>query len=175
MRIYPMALSAFFALAIVFPSRAAEKPRAAQANQNQPKKIWTNDDMDQLRSRGLISIAGPEVNEAAAPTETAQPQPTFPIYNSRLEDPAWYAEKSADLQAELEKRQAALLDQQTAVAQAAKGITQPGIALDKPNAGVTPDAGIALLTAQVLEVQNQLDELSDLARQNNIPSGVLRG
>jgi hypothetical protein len=47
--------------------------------------------------------------------------------------------------------------------------------LDKPNGGVTPDAGVAILTAQVLEVQNQLDELSDLARQNNIPPGILRG
>jgi hypothetical protein len=175
MRAYPFALTALFALAIASPSRAAEKPRPAQANQNQPKKVWTNDDMDQLRSRGLISIVGPEFSEAAAPAETAPLQPAFPVYNSRLEDPAWYAEKAADLQAELEKRQAALLEQQTAIAQAANGITQPGIALDKPNAGVTPDAGVAILTAQVLEVQNQLDELSDLARQNNIPPGVLRG
>src|ERR1019366_3098106 len=117
MRAYPFAFAAFLALAIALPSRAAEKPRPAQANQNQPKKVWTNDDMDQLRSRGLISIVGPEFNEAAAPTATAPPQPAFPIYNSRLEDPAWYAEKSADLQAELEKRQAALLEQQTAMAQ----------------------------------------------------------
>ena len=175
MRAYPFAFAAFLALAIALPSRAAEKPRPAQANQNQPKKVWTNDDMDQLRSRGLISIVGPEFNEAAATAATAPPQPAFPVYNSRLEDPAWYAEKSADLQAELEKRQAALLEQQSAMAQAAKGITQPGIAMDKPNAGVTPDAGIAILMAQVLEVQNQLDELSDLARQNNIPPGILRG
>jgi len=40
---------------------------------------------------------------------------------------------------------------------------------------VTPDAALAILQAQVDEVQNQLDDLSDLARQNNIPPGVLRG
>ena len=61
-----------------------------------------------------------------------------------------------------------------AVAQAAEGITQPGVAMDKGNVGVTPEAGIALLEAQAREVQTQLNELSDLARQNNIPPGVLR-
>jgi hypothetical protein len=46
--------------------------------------------------------------------------------------------------------------------------------MDKKNDGITPEAGIAALQAQVLEVQGQLDELGDLARQNNIPPGVLR-
>lgn len=175
MRQYPFALAVVLTLAIAFPSRAAEKPHPTQGSQNQPKKIWTNDDLDQLRSRGLISIVGPEVSEAPAQPGAAPPESVQPVYASRLEDPEWYAEKAADLQAELDKRQAALQQQQTALALAADRITQPGIALDKPNAGVTPEAGIAVLEAQVQEVQSQLDELSDLARQNNIPPGVLRG
>jgi hypothetical protein len=40
---------------------------------------------------------------------------------------------------------------------------------------MTPAEGLANLQAQVQEVQNQLDELSDLARQHDIPPGVLRG
>jgi len=44
----------------------------------------------------------------------------------------------------------------------------------RDNVGVTPQAGIAILEAQVREVQYQLDELSDLARQNDIPPGDLR-
>ena len=176
MRTYPLPLAAILALAIAFPSLAAEKPHPAQGNQNQPKKVWSNDDMDELRARGLISIVGPEVNEAATIRAAPAPsEPVFPIYNSRLEDPEWYAEKAADLQAELDKREAALREEQTALAQAADRITQPGVALDKPTIGVTPQAAIAILEAQVGEVQNQLDELSDLARQNNIPPGVLRG
>src|ERR1019366_148471 len=128
MRTYPFALAVVLALAIAFPSHAAEKPHPTQGNQNQSKKVWTNDDMDQLRARGLISIVGPEVNEAATPAATAPSEPAFPFYNSRLEDPEWYAEKAADLQAELDKRQAALREQQTALAQAADRITQPGVA-----------------------------------------------
>ena len=61
MRTNPFPLAAVLALAISDSLAAAEKPRPAQENQNQPKKVWTNDDMDQLRARGLISIVGPEV------------------------------------------------------------------------------------------------------------------
>ncbi len=172
MRIYSIPLAAIVALAIAFPSRAAEKPRPAQATQSsQAKKVWTNDDMDQLRARGLITTFSlpPEVT-APAPAASSEPA----TYTSRLEDPAWYAQQASDLQAELDKREAALREAQANLAQAAEGVTQPGIAMDKKNPGVTPEAGLDALEAQVLEIQNQLDELSDLARQNNIPPGVLR-
>ena len=172
MRTYPFLLAAILALVIASPSRAAQNPNPAQAAKT--KKVWTDDDMDQLRARGLISTfsVAPETTEEppAAPTEPA----TYTTYASRFEDPEWYAQQAADLQAELDKREAALREAQANLAQAAEGITQPGIAMDKKNPGVTPEAGIDALQAQVLEVQNQLDELSDLARQNNIPPGVLR-
>jgi hypothetical protein len=173
MRIYPFPLAAILALAIAFPSHAAEKSRPEQSSQGtKAKKVWTNDDMDQLRARGLIST----FSLAPETTAQAQPAPSEPAtFTSRMEDPTWYAQRAADLQAELDKREGALHEAQTNLAQAAEGITQPGIAMDKKNDGITPEAGIAVLQAQVLEVQSQLDELSDLARQNNIPPGVLRG
>ena len=170
MRIYPFPLAAILTLAIAFPSRAAEKPRPAQASQS--KKVWTNDDMGQLRSRGLISTftVGPETT-AQAPA--APPEPAK--FAARTEDPAWYAEQAAILQTELDRRSAALNEAQAGIAQAVKGITQPGIAMDKRGPGITLEAGLANLRAGVQEIQSQLDELSDLARQNNIPPGVLRG
>jgi hypothetical protein len=175
MRYHPFAFSVLLAMVAALPSHAAEKPPAAQAGQKRPAKVWTNDDLDQLRSRGLISIVGQEPVETAAQAASAPSGTAAPGYNSRLEDPAWYAQEAADLQAELDRRQAALQEQLTAMANAAAGITQPGIALDRPTIGVTPDAALAILSAQVQEVQTQLDELSDLARQNDIPAGVLRG
>ena len=176
MRNHPFPLAAVLALLIACSSQAAEKPRPAQGNQKQPKKVWTNDDMDQLRSRGLISIVGQEPAETAVQTPAAPTEPTFPVYATRLDDPEWYANQVADLQAELDKREAALLQQQAAIAQAvSKRITQPGLALDKDGPGMTPAEGLANLEAQVQEVQSQLDELSDLARQHDIPPGALRG
>ena len=71
MRTFHFSLATVLALAIAIPTLAAEKPRPAQANPNQPKKVWTNDDMGQLRARGLISIFGSALNEAAAPSSGA--------------------------------------------------------------------------------------------------------
>jgi hypothetical protein len=169
MRIYLFPLAAILALAFAFPSRAAQKPRPAQAGQ--AKKVWTNDDMDQLRARGLISTFS-QAPETTAKTPPAQSEPA--TFEPRTQDPSWYAEQAAILQAELDRREAALREAQANVAQAARGITQPGVNMDEGNVGVTPEAGIAILEAQVREVQNQFDELGDLARQNNIPPGVLR-
>jgi hypothetical protein len=179
MRLNPFPLAVILALAVAFPSRGAEKPRPAQGNQNQPQKVWTNDDMDQLSSRGLISFFNqtPETTAkppAATAAATAPFEPASPVYTSRLDDPDWYAQKAADLQAQLDLSEAALEQQQMALAQAADRVTQPGVAMDQPTIGVTPAAAIAVLEAQVSDVQSQLDQLSDLARQNNIPPGVLR-
>ena len=179
MRNYNFPLAAALALLLASSSYAAGKPRTPQSNQTRPKKVWTNADLDDLRARGLITIAGPEFPEvpqpaAAAPAE-AQPAPEFPVYQSRLDDPEWYAEQSANLQAELDQAMADLKQQQDAIALAKDRITQPGLALDRENAGITPDAGLAILQARVQEIQNQLDELSDLVRQHYISPGVLRG
>jgi hypothetical protein len=175
MRNYSFPIAAALALLIACASQAAEKPRPAQSNQNQPKKVWTDDDMDQLRARGLISIVGQEVTVATTQAPAAPAEAIPPAYASRLDDPEWYAETAADLQAEMDKRQAALLQQQTAIAQSTNRITEPGIALDKNGPGMTLAEGLANLQAQVQEVQNQLDDLADLAREHDIPPGVLRG
>ncbi|MGA7791586.1 MAG: hypothetical protein WCA19_01020 [Candidatus Acidiferrales bacterium] len=175
MRNYSFPIAAALALLIACSSQAAEKPRPAQGNQNQPKKVWTNEDMDQLRARGLISIVGQEVTVVTTRAPAAPAETTFPVYATRLDDPAWYADQAANLQAELDKRQAALQQQQTAIAQSTDRITDPGIALDKNGPGMTLAEGLANLQAQVQEVQNQLDDLADLARQHDIPPGLLRG
>src|SRR5260221_1501452 len=99
---YPFPLVVILALAFAFPSRAAEKPRPAQ--DNQAKKVWTNDDMGQLRARGLITTfsQAPETT-AQAPVAVSE-RATF---TAKTEDPTWYAQRAADLQAELDKREAA--------------------------------------------------------------------
>src|SRR6202165_2628971 len=101
MRIYHFPLAAVVALAIAFPSHAAEKPRPRQDNQS--KKVWTNHNMDQLLSQGLVSTfsVAPEVT-AQAPA--APPEPvTFTPKTPKTEDPAWYAEQAGILQAEVEE------------------------------------------------------------------------
>jgi hypothetical protein len=175
MRTYTVPLAVAFVVTFTLSSLAAEKPRPAKADQNQPRKVWTNDDMDQLRSRGLISIVGQEAARPATQAPASQAETASHVYESRLDDPEWYAEKAAELQAELDMREEALRQQQSAIALATdQRITDPGVAMDKGSPGITPAEGVANLQAQVQEIQSQFDELSDLARQHDIPPGVLR-
>jgi hypothetical protein len=211
MRGFPFLAASVLVLAATLPLRAQQAPPPAQADQ--AKKIWTNDDMDELRARGLISIVGQETEEApqapstapqaapesatapaqaAAPegapapaaTETAavgpqaaaaEPEAPEAAPYDRTQDPMWYAEQAAELQAQLDGAVAALSQAQQGLALASSRITQPGINLTQPNVGITPQAGIEILAARVRELQSQLDDLANLARQNDIPPGVLRG
>src|SRR5882762_5340169 len=85
MRIHFFPLAAILALVFAFPSHGAEKPNSAQAAET--KKVWTNDDMDQLRARGLIST----FNVATETTAQAPAAPSEPAtFTSRTEDPTWY-------------------------------------------------------------------------------------
>lgn len=176
MRNFHFPLAAAVILLAACGSQAAEKPRPAEGNATQTKKVWTNDDMEPLRARGLISIVGQEAPPPAAQNVPEVPaEPTFPVYESRFDDPEWYADTAADLQAELDQRQADLQQQLHAIAQAKDRITQPGLALDKYAAGITLESGVANLQDRVAETQATLDELADLARRHNIEPGVLRG
>jgi hypothetical protein len=179
MRKHPFPLAAAFILAAC-ASHAAEKPRAAQPARNQldrqAKKVWTNDDMAELRSRALISIVGQEPGQmpASAPAPAVGAAPSFPAYDSRLDDPDWYAKTAATLQAELDQRTGDLQQERRAITLAKDRVSQPGVSLDDPSVGVTPAAALELLQSRVQEIQDQLDELADLARQHQIPPGDLR-
>jgi hypothetical protein len=181
MRNYPFPLAAVLVLAAACASQAAEKPRPARASQDHPqnaaKKVWTNDDMDQLRARGLISVVGQEPSQTAASEQAPPPatEASFPVYESRLDDPEWYTKTAAGLQAELDQREADLQQQQEALTLAKDRITQPGVNLNEPSVGVTPAAALEILQSRVQEIQSQLDELADLARLHDIPPGDLRG
>jgi hypothetical protein len=129
-----------------------------------------------LRSRGLISIVGQKPGQARASAQAAPAaaEASYPVYDSRLDDPAWYAAVAADLQAQLDQAEAELQQQQSALADAKDRITQPGVALYEPSLGVTPDEALAILQSRVQGIQSRLDELADLARQHDIPPGDLR-
>jgi hypothetical protein len=169
---HPYSLPLAFALALAF----AATPARAQAQQT--KRVWTTEDVNALSSAGLISIVGPQEETApapaAAPVEALVPQ-QGPIYDSRTEDPAWYADQAAQLQAQLDASMAALAQARDNLAQATNlsGVTGT-VYLDQPSLGVTPEDVIANLEEQTRELQGQLDDLADLARRNDILPGVLR-
>jgi hypothetical protein len=182
----PSSLSYFLALVaatflIVPYSRAAEKPQSSKPAT--AHKVWTNEDLEELRPQGLITtfnaepgsqtpsvtVALPSQASLAPAGETIRPRP------ARTQDPEWYSEQAAFLQLELTIYQDALRQQLTQIDSVrSMRDVEPGVAMDKRNIGVTPESGIDILQAHIRDVERQFDELSDLARVNGIPPGTLR-
>ena len=153
---------------LAIPLRAANEPRPGKMEKT--RVLWTNEDLERLRSLDLISIVGQAglVEDASA---TALPSPYL-----KTQDPEWYAKQAADLRDELERRQAQLR-QYRQVLEDVRSLknTTGGINLDEGNIGITPQAGIEILQQQVNQTQMEFDALEDLARHHGIPPGTLRG
>ena len=88
------------------PLRAANRPRAETDGQN--TMVWTNDDLEKLRSLGLISIVG-RIDEER-PTSAPAPGPYV-----RTQDPEWYAAEAARLRDELDRRETQLHEYRQAI------------------------------------------------------------
>jgi hypothetical protein len=154
--------------ALAIPLRAANKPRAGKTEKT--TVLWTNESLEKLRPRGVISIVGqpntPEDLSAAV----------LPPLYVKTQDPEWYAEQAARLRDELERRKAQLGGYRQAIEDARSLKTMTGgINLDDGDIGISPEAGIEILQQRVSETQAELDALEDLARRNDIEPGTLRG
>ena len=163
--------SIFFCLALVsaaIPLRAANRPRAGRDRQN--RAVWTNDDLEKLHDLGLISIVGPTDKEESTPETALGPHVIS-------DDRQWYAEQSAKLHAELERRETQLRQYRQALedARSLRTTTGGGINLNEGHIAITPEGGIEILQRRVREEQAKLDALEDLARRHDVPPGALRG
>jgi hypothetical protein len=152
---------------LAIPLRAANKPRAGKT-EGIPI-VWTNEDLERLRSRGLISVVGQDPEEATADAAALSPY-------VETQDPEWYAEQSSRLRAQLENREARLQRYLQAIQDVRdlKSMTG-GINLYAGDIGITLEDGIEFLQERVHETEGALDALEDLARHNSIPPGTLRG
>lgn len=174
-RVVSSLMSIFLAMVCTAASAIAgsteEKTVQRAARPGLTSFIWTNDEIDMLRESNIpISFFGP----TAIPAVT--PKPLELVAYDRTKDPGWYAQQAAILRAEIEERQAELIRQQEAIANA-KSLrqTDSGVAMGRGNAGISTEAGVENLRARVHEAQVQLDALADLAQRNGIAPGVLRG
>jgi hypothetical protein len=147
--------------------RAATKPHADKTPEI--NRTWTNDDLEKLHDLSLISIVGP-TDEQASASETS------PGPYEATHDEQWYAERSVELHAELERRETQLRQYMQALedAQSLRKMTG-GINLDEGDIAITPEAAIEILQRRVGEQQARLDALEDMARRDDIPPGALRG
>jgi hypothetical protein len=163
-------------------AQAASAPAQTQTQTPNPppaqKKVWTNDDIDQLRDQGAggISVMGP----AAAPDATSTQNgtaaaPAKPAKGSALpkeKDPEWYRTQLAALYKELDHVSDELAAAQAAVDGDSRG--EAGVSMNVRAPAGTPQEQVASLQAQQTEIQGKIDALLDQARHNDIEPGDLR-
>jgi prefoldin subunit 5 len=100
----------------------------------------------------------------------------LPPPHRSTQDPEWYAEQAAKLQAQLESNEAELQRYRQTIEDARSlKTTTGGINLGESDIGITPEAGIEILQQRVSETQSELEALETLARRSDIPPGALRG
>jgi len=165
------------------PSSSQTQPPAANSQsappQQQPKpapppkKVWTNDNIDELHGHGGVSVVGngapaaTPANGANTPGTSAGQQPL-----PKEKDPAWYRKQLAPLYTKLDQLSAALANAQSAVSGDTRGSAT--VSMDATGNAATPQQQVAALQQQQQQVQAQIDNLEDLARHNGIEPGALR-
>ena len=148
--------------------RAATKPHAGLAPG--ASGAWTNEDLQRLgKVPELISVVGQASTKA-------QQLVNAPASHSITEDANWYAARAALLNTRLEAEEADLRKFTQALDDARElKSTTGGVNLAEDDIGITPEATIEILQDRVRKTQRDIGDLEDLARQNDIPPGVLRG
>lgn len=174
--------------------QAPEKP--APKPPEKPKKVWTNDDLTDLRSSVQITTAAATPTSEGAAAEEDQGTAAAPGKEKPLppeKDPQYYKSKLVplrkqrdDLDAKIKEIQGAInnpyegtnkitLGQQapSAPSQGPQPSTRPDDSL-YGNQVVKPKDQLALYQKQRDDVQQQIDDLESQARRNGIDPGDIQ-
>jgi hypothetical protein len=167
----------------VMPSAAPSTPPSATvARPDRERKVYTNDDIDQMwpkaqtaasNSRGFAGSA-PAPRTARQLTVVGRPVSASNVPASRENNPVWYAAQIESLYAELDSissREASLRDFRQTGSDA--GVTV-GLQFDAPCEGITTDNAIQQLELRRQEIVQQISDLQNTAEQNGMPAAVIQ-
>lgn len=163
------ALCLLFLLALVLPV-AADDAGGRPASPSLPKKLWTTEDVEALRGKGLVSLIGPE--SPAQSGSEGEGQPALAGAPPKAQDPAWYLEQSQAYLEVIGLFDAAIRKIELEIRDAR--YWEAGVNLDRDNLGITPQSQLEILNGWKREALAQLAELRDQARRNNIPPAAVR-
>jgi len=156
-------------------SQAAPPQQPKPAPPAPAKKIWTNDDIDALREHGGVSVVGG--GPAPAPDGTAVNGANTPGTPGRQplpkeKDPDWYKKQLAPLYAKLDALNTAVANAESAVSGDTRGSAT--VSMDAMGSAATPQQQLTQLQQLQQQVQDQIENLEDMARHNGIEPGALR-
>ncbi len=146
----------------------AQPPKPAIAT-----RVWTSEEVEALRGRGLISLTGQQPPaEASAGQEVPPEAETRAPRPERAKDPEWYAEQAAAARFAMEvaRAEARRVRRELGNARYWEG----GLNLAGENTGITPVSELEILDARNRAELERIEALADQARRNGIPPGALR-
>jgi hypothetical protein len=180
-----LVFTAILSLGISSPSFASgdDKPSAPAATSttnptprpDREKKVYTNDDIDQMwpkDSFAVVSASQVQAGGTAPNGTTLTIQPVDPE-----KDPLWYAKQVVVLEAELNRianKEERSLEFRTSGSTGTLPGVHIGLRLNAPCEGITTDNEIAQLDLRRQEIEQQLAGLEDTAQQNDLPPGIIR-
>jgi hypothetical protein len=146
--------------------------------------VYTNDDIDRMWPKEQAAANDVQTAQASA---TAPAQAMRPVAGSQVsratsvpaiaeQNPGWYAAQVESLDAELDgisSREASLRDFRAAGTTTDPGVTI-GLQFGAPCEGITTDNAIQQLAIRRQEIEQQIDQLQDTARQYGVSPAVFQ-
>lgn len=157
------------------PAPAATSRPPAKPVPDTPK-VYTNDDIGWFNPTASDAGASRPTQAAAAVsaasgTGDGAPSSTQPAPIDPQKDPQWYAIQIASLDEALAAIQSK--EDQLKQFRATSTGLPTGLDLNAPCEGITTDNLIAQLQSRREQIEQQLDDLADLARVNGLPPGTV--
>jgi phosphoenolpyruvate carboxylase len=145
-------------------TNAPQPPAQAQAApiaNAKPAKVWTNDEIDTLRSNHSVSVVGNRAPQKVSATSKGY---------SLEKDPAWYRRQLEPLRAEIDKLDAQIPKMQAFL----NGENVGEQASLHPKMVPSPQEQLKQMEAKRQADAAKMDDLLDRARHNGIEPGTLR-
>jgi prefoldin subunit 5 len=176
-RVTLVSLGLGFAIPAAFAAGNTSTAASPQPRPDSTVKVWTNDDLATLgppfetagQTNSTIPIA-PSTAAHEVPDSNLD-QGTPRILLNPAQDPQWYSQQLATLEAEVAV--IASREEQLRNFRATGAGLPTGLNIAAPCEGVGTDNRISQLDARRREIEQQIDTLDDTARQNDMPPGIL--
>ena len=185
--LFPAILAVMLFSVIAAPAFAAGddtpgKPAATAARPDHEKKVFTNDDIDQMwpkaqaaanvaPSRSASATRTPAVQKPAAVSRAARAT-SVPL--SPEKNPVWYATQIESLNAELDSISSREAGMRNFRENGTESGVQVGLQFGAPCEGITTDNAIAQLAIRRQEIVQQISDLQDMAQQNGISPTIVQ-
>lgn len=148
------------------PSPVPAAPGKEKPQNKKPKKVWTNDSLEELGTSGVSVVGSPSAARGAE--KSAMKAAGY----AKEKDPNWYGTQLAPLRAEIDRIDKEITKTHEFVN---GGHTAEGkLKVNVFSVPMNPADHIAQLEKRKAEVQGKIDNLEDMARHNDIPPGALR-